>query len=73
MNVPEPLQDLGICPSGGSDEVNAIWYGMPTPDYKEHWPVNVGAGGCSISDDSPDRVCMHCGGGWDSADYAAEV
>lgn len=64
MHQPEPPQDLGPCPSCGSADVNAIWYGMPSWDYKETWPSNVQVGGCSIMDTSPDRVCAQCGRFW---------
>lgn len=67
MSRPEPLPDPGVCPSCGSADVNAIWYGMPTSDYEDHWPANASVGGCSIMDDSPDRDCLSCGLKWMTA------
>lgn len=64
MTSPEPLPDLGVCPSCGSSNVNAIWYGMPSPDYKETWPPNTQVGGCSITEDNPTRACLSCGARW---------
>lgn len=67
MSHPESLQNLGTCPSCGGADVNAIWYGMPTLDYKDHWPPNVRVGGCSIMEDSPNRACLKCGHEWVSS------
>lgn len=66
--MPEPLKNLGTCPRCGSAEVNAIWYGMPMPDYEETWPTNVQVGGCALIGNDPNRVCGACGHRWISPD-----
>lgn len=64
MTRSEPLEDLGTCSSCGGADVKAIWYGMPPPGYHDDWPANVRVGGCSITEDSPNRVCARCGHEW---------
>jgi hypothetical protein len=63
MDRPKPVR-VTKCPSCGSRDVNAIWYGLPCGDPATEWPPNVSVGGCCVSLDAANRACNWCGHQW---------
>lgn len=60
---PGPIE-VPECPSCGSPNVYAIWYGEPIGDPHLTWPPNVISAGCVMPVDEPSHECQRCGHKW---------